>query len=86
VLVEELPQRDLRNRIGEVLRAAEAGARYVVTVAGRPVAELGPHTARRWVGSDEIRALLATPTDEDVLADLRGQDIDAGLDGDVWPA
>lgn len=37
-----IPQRELRNNVGEVLRRAEAGERIVVTVNDRPVAELGP--------------------------------------------
>lgn len=42
----DLPQRELRNDISRVLRAAESGAVYTVTVGGRPVAELGPHRPR----------------------------------------
>jgi prevent-host-death family protein len=45
-----IPQKELRNQIGEVLRRAEAGETLTVTVAGRPVAELGPAHRRRWVG------------------------------------
>lgn len=39
---EDIPQRELRNDIARVLREAEAGKSFRVTVAGRPVAELGP--------------------------------------------
>lgn len=34
--------RELRNNIAQSLRRAEAGERLVVTVDGRPVAQLGP--------------------------------------------
>ena len=34
--------RELRNQVAAVLRRAEAGDRVVVTVDGRPVAQLGP--------------------------------------------
>ena len=34
--------RELRNQVAAVLRRAEAGERIVVTVDGRPVAQLGP--------------------------------------------
>jgi prevent-host-death family protein len=34
--------RELRNQVTAVLRRAEGGERVVVTVAGRPVAQLGP--------------------------------------------
>lgn len=37
-----LPQRTLRNEISRVLRDAEAGERFEITVNGRVVAELGP--------------------------------------------
>ncbi|MDQ3631792.1 MAG: type II toxin-antitoxin system prevent-host-death family antitoxin [Actinomycetota bacterium] len=37
-----IPQRELRNHAGEVLRRAEAGEVFTVTVAGRPVAQLVP--------------------------------------------
>ena len=35
-----IPQRELRNHVGDVLRRAEAGERLTITVDGRPVAEL----------------------------------------------
>ncbi len=34
--------RELRNQVAAVVRRAEAGERIVVTVDGRPVAQLGP--------------------------------------------
>jgi prevent-host-death family protein len=34
--------RELRNNVAAVLRRAQAGERVVVTVDGRPVAQLGP--------------------------------------------
>ncbi len=37
-----IPQRELRNQAGAVLRRAEAGERFTITIDGRPVAELGP--------------------------------------------
>jgi prevent-host-death family protein len=55
-----IPQRELRNRIGEVLREVEAGARIRVTVRGRPVAELVPVEPRQtwapWESVERIRA------------------------------
>lgn len=69
--METIPQRQLRNASGEILRRAEAGERFVITVHGRPVAVLGPYERRRWVGAERVRELLDTPTDVDVLEDLR---------------
>jgi prevent-host-death family protein len=69
--METIPQRLLRNASGEILRRAEAGERFVVTVNGRPVATLGPYHRRQWVTRDAVRAVLATPTDPTLLDDLR---------------
>ncbi|MEX0835995.1 MAG: type II toxin-antitoxin system prevent-host-death family antitoxin [Nitriliruptor sp.] len=80
----EIPQRELRNNISAVLRAAEAGTTYTVTVDGRPVAALGPHRPRQWVGRADVASLLATPTDEAVLEDVVAHDLDTGLDRDPW--
>jgi prevent-host-death family protein len=38
----EIPQRQLRNDVGGVLRRVEAGETLRVTVRGRPVAKLSP--------------------------------------------
>lgn len=35
-----IPQRELRNSIGEATREAEAGTEFTITVRGRPVAKL----------------------------------------------
>ncbi|MCL1899308.1 MAG: type II toxin-antitoxin system prevent-host-death family antitoxin [Promicromonosporaceae bacterium] len=37
-----IPQRELRNNSGEILRRAEAGEEFVVTTNGRPVAKVTP--------------------------------------------
>jgi prevent-host-death family protein len=74
--VSTIPQKELRNNVGEVLRRAESGERFTITVAGRPVAELGPTTKRRWVSGAELAAIWATPAPEglaDDLADFPGE-------------
>lgn len=67
-----IPQRTLRNEIGEILRRAEAGEQIVVTVAGRPVAQLGPVPRSRTVPGTAVRAALSdlAPT-HGLLDDLR---------------
>ena len=67
-----IPQRDLRNHVGEMLRRAEAGERLTVTVDGRPVAELGPlMTARRAPTAADLRAIFDdTSVDATWAADL----------------
>jgi len=74
--METIPQRTLRNDSASVLRRAEAGERFVITVHGRPVAVLGPYERRQWVPAAQVRELLATPTDPTVLDDLRAVESD----------
>jgi prevent-host-death family protein len=40
---ETIPQRQLRNDSGEILRRVEAGESFVITRNGKPVADLVPH-------------------------------------------
>ncbi len=67
-----IPQKDLRNKVGEILRRAEAGEVFTVTVSGRPVAELGPIGARRWVDSASLADLWKLPPDPTLMSDLEG--------------
>jgi prevent-host-death family protein len=69
--MKTIPQRALRNESGMILRQAEAGERFVITVHGRPVAVLGPYERRQWVPAAAVREMLATPTDPTLLDDLR---------------
>jgi len=68
----EIPQRELRNRISEVLREVEAGAELRITVHGRPVADLVPIRERRtFVSFEEIaQGLAETPVDPNLAADI----------------
>ncbi len=76
-----IPQRELRNNIAGVLRDAQAGATFTVTVRGRAVALLGPlERARIDVDRATIERILATPVDGDALtADL--DEAEAKIDG-----
>jgi len=65
-----IPQKELRNNIGEVLRRAEAGEEFTITVAGRPAAQLGPAPRRRWVSGPQLRAIWATPAPTSLAEDL----------------
>jgi prevent-host-death family protein len=76
VSVATIPQKELRNHVGEVLRRAEAGEHITITVSGRPVAELGPVRARQWVPSSQLADLWSTPPDPTLdgeLAELSGE-------------
>lgn len=68
-----IPQGKLRNEIGAVLRRAERGERFTVTVAGRPVAELGPLAGGRTLApADRLAAILAeNPVDPGFADDVR---------------
>ena len=65
-----IPQKQLRNQVGEVLRRAEAGEQFTITVSGRPVAQLGPVRTRQWVPSTHLADLWATPPDPTLDKDL----------------
>lgn len=56
--MKTIPQRELRNQSGRVLREAEAGQLFTITVDGRPVARLGPVPRRTWVPKTEYAQLL----------------------------
>lgn len=65
-----IPQKELRNQVGEVLRRVEAGETLTVTVAGRPVAELGPAHRRRWLSGAELARVWSGEAPRDLAADL----------------
>jgi prevent-host-death family protein len=83
----EVATRELRNDTAGVLRRVEAGETVVITVRGRPVADLVPHRPEgpRWLGPDEVVELLskysADPGLRDDLDRLTGETTDEdGLD------
>ncbi|HET7417241.1 MAG TPA: type II toxin-antitoxin system prevent-host-death family antitoxin [Solirubrobacterales bacterium] len=72
----QIPQKQLRNEVGDILRRAEAGEEFTITVSGRPVAKLGPiRKDRTWVDSSVLRELAKLPVDENLAADLKEFDI-----------
>jgi prevent-host-death family protein len=78
-----IPQKELRNHVGEVLRRAEAGEQFTITVSGRPVAQLGPVRTRQWVPKTQLADLWATPPDPTLEEDLEAL---AGELTDPWSA
>lgn len=72
MLRRTIPQRELRNNVGAVLREAEAGTVFTVTVRGRPVAQVGPAVASTGPQTDvdraAIRRILAMPIDGEAMA------------------
>lgn len=81
--METIAQRDLRNGSGEILRRVEAGERFVVTMAGRPVAELIPVSHRsRALTDQQVDAILKRNVPDDgMLDDLRALPAELGSGG-----
>ena len=83
----EVATRELRNDTAGVLRRVETGETVVITVRGRPVADLVPHRhdEPRWMPREELVELLKThsadPGLRDDLKRLAGETTDEdGLD------
>jgi prevent-host-death family protein len=79
--MKTIPQRELRNRIGRVLREVETGKSMRITVAGRPVADLVPvgGVRRKFVPKDDVAALLRCASlDHNFERDLRAVDATIG--------
>lgn len=82
--------RELRNHTARVIAAVESGERVVLTVHGRPVADIQPHRARSearpmTVVVDELNELAAlarrlgiTPRPEDYETGLTTDDFFRG--------
>ena len=70
--MKTIAQRELRNHSGEILRQAESGEQFTITVEGRPVAVLGPYQKRQWVPREEfLKILRAQPPDPTFFEDVR---------------
>jgi prevent-host-death family protein len=70
--VATIPQKELRNNVGHVLRRAETGEEFTITVSGRPVAHLGPIRDRAWVGAAKLAELWKLSPDRQLSKDLDG--------------
>jgi prevent-host-death family protein len=84
-----IPQRELRNNVSAILREAEAGTEFTITVRGRAVARLGPAAGdgrRVNVPAEALRARLAeTPVDAEFAIDVaRLRELEAPA-RDAWP-
>lgn len=78
-----IPLRQLRNDITAVLRAAEQGEVFTVTVDGRSVARLGPIGPPNWASPEALDRILELPPDPTLLDELReGPGLD--LTTDPW--
>ena len=74
--------RELRNDTAGVLRRVEAGEEVIITVNGKPVAQLTPLSPgeRRWLPrrdlATRLRSLQADPALRDELRRLAGETTD----------
>jgi prevent-host-death family protein len=83
--MKTIAQRELRNQSGEILRQAEAGEQFTITVDGRPVAVLGPYQKRQWVPKEELlKVLRGLPPDPSLMDDLREMDGSVDELTDPW--
>jgi prevent-host-death family protein len=83
--MKTIAQRELRNQSGEILRQAEAGQQFTITVDGRPVAVLGPYQKRQWVPKEDLlKALRGLPPDLSLLEELREMDGSVDELTDPW--
>ncbi len=67
--------------MGDVLRRAEAGEQFTITVSGRPVDEVGPIRAQSWVAAGQLADQWTLPVDPALEMDRFR--FGAGL-GDPW--
>lgn len=72
-----IPQKELRNQVSDVLRRVEAGESLIVTVSGRPVAELSPIHRHRWVSGPALSNVWNGPSPRTLNRDL--ERLDASL-------
>jgi prevent-host-death family protein len=82
-----IAQRELRNQVSAVLKRAEQGEHFTVTVDGRPVAELRPLPAALKPGAPGRLAavLIETPVDAQWPSELwELREADAAVAHDIW--
>jgi prevent-host-death family protein len=86
--IVEVATRELRNDTAGVLRRVEAGETVVITVRGKPVADLVPHRGEgpRWLTPSEVLEIRkvadADPTFRADLDRLAGETTDDL--GPIW--
>jgi antitoxin (DNA-binding transcriptional repressor) of toxin-antitoxin stability system len=75
----------LRNKTADLLRRVEAGESMVITVRGKPVADLVPHNSGpRWLTPSDILAIRESANaDPTFRADL--ERLTAGTTDDLGP-
>lgn len=77
-----IPLKELRNNVSDVLRRAEAGEEFTITVSGRPVARLVPIYADAWVPAARVQDIWDLPVDAELAKDLKAFGAELR---DPWP-
>ncbi|MFA5774910.1 MAG: type II toxin-antitoxin system prevent-host-death family antitoxin [Ilumatobacteraceae bacterium] len=78
----EVASRELRNNTRDVIMRAEQGELIVITVDGRPTAELRAIGGKsRWIPKNEFFANFH-PADRAMLDDIRGPNVETIIDLD----
>jgi len=81
----EIPLRELRNSISQVLAEVSRGRSFRVTVRGRPVAEIVPVTTRRtWVPWSEIIEIMRVAPMDKKAAKKFMADVDGAADQTIY--
>ncbi|MGQ0745112.1 MAG: type II toxin-antitoxin system Phd/YefM family antitoxin [Acidimicrobiales bacterium] len=70
--MNDIPARELRNDVSQVLRRVQDGERLRVTISGRPVAQLLPLPARpsTMAWGEFQRSLVGARADSELAAEL----------------
>jgi prevent-host-death family protein len=71
--MDQVPSRELRNDTAGVIRRVQDGTTLIITVNGRPMAQLMPVTGSRrsWISRQELsRRLLMAQADKGLREDL----------------
>jgi prevent-host-death family protein len=73
--------REVRQSASELVRRAQAGERFTITVSGRPAASLGPVEIASWVSWETVADVFSGPGDVTWPADR--EQVDSSL-RDPW--
>lgn len=81
--MSEVGLREMRQNASDLVRRAEAGERFTITVSGRPAAVLGPVGPRSWRRWEDIADLFDEPVDDEWTRD---RDLLDGAPANPWEA
>lgn len=63
--MSEVGLREMRQNASELVRRAQAGEQFMITVAGRPAAMLGPIGPRAWRQWNDVADIFGIRADEE---------------------